>query len=179
MDDVESTSRGASAGAASGARPRRAVKLSLKAKEQYEADRKEHCTELDAAWSNVERVLRKLSGAEQREFETTQAMLRASFAEYRDAAAKYEAFLVTTNCPESLLQLDQQREIDAQREELVMGGLDKFRAVRNTAQDTTSQSSRSTRSKRSSSSQQTSSSTITVAAAQARAAAEAANAKFF
>lgn len=177
MDDVVSTSRGASAEAASGARPRRAVKLSLKAKEQYEADKEERCTELHAAWSNVERVLQKLSGAEQREFETTEDTLRASFAEYKDAASKYEAFLVTTNCPESLLQRDQQRDIDAQREELVMESLDKFRAVRNTARDTASQSSRSVRSERSSSSQQTSSSTITVAAAQARAAAEAAKAK--
>lgn len=153
MDNVESITRVVSAGAASGARPRQAVKLSLKAKEQYEADREEHCTKLDAPWENVQRVMQNILGMEQREFQTAENTLRTGFAEYKDTAVKYEAFLVNTNCPESLLQLDQQKEIDAQSEVLVMESLDKFRAVRNTGQNTTSQSSRSIRSKRFSSSQ--------------------------
>ncbi|KAH7984309.1 hypothetical protein HPB52_019171 [Rhipicephalus sanguineus] len=158
-----------------GARPRRAAPLSLRAKENYEANREKYCTELGAAWRRVEHGMRELLATNKKDVQTAKNTLRDCFEQYKDVFARYEAFLVKTNCPESRQELDQRRQIEEERRVLVTGSLGEKSEDSGVRDEPPSRRSFSVHSTRSSSSRLTcSSSTISLAAVQARAEAEAA-----
>ncbi|KAH8024023.1 hypothetical protein HPB51_020781 [Rhipicephalus microplus] len=156
-----------------GARPRRAAALSLRAKENYEANREKYFRELDAVRKKVEYSMRDLSGTDKKDVQTAKNTLRDSLEQYKDVFASYEVFLVKTNWPESPQKLDQRRQIEEERRVIVTDSLNERSQDLCVRDETLSRRSFSVPSTRSSS-QLTSSSTISLAAMQARAEADAA-----